>query len=131
MNFSVMIDGFKTFLHGFAEVAAAVLELVGILIILLGTFKALYRLIRHVREAKPFNVVIDLGRSLALALECKMGAEIIHTVIVRDLKELGILAVVILIRALLSVIIHWEIRMEQNAEQKAQANNAKNESKDE
>ena len=131
MNFSMMIAGFKEFLHGFAEVAAAVLELVGILIILLGTFKALYRLIRHVRDAKPFNVVIDLGRSLALALECKMGAEIIHTVIVRDLKELGILAVVILIRALLSVIIHWEIRMEQNAEQKARANNAKKESKDE
>jgi uncharacterized membrane protein len=46
-----------------------------------------------------------------------MGAEIIHTVIVRDLKELGILAVVILIRALLAVIIHWEIRMEQKDEQ--------------
>ena len=46
-----------------------------------------------------------------------MGSEIIHTVIVRDLKELGILAVVILIRALLAVIIHWEIRMEQKDEE--------------
>ena len=47
-----------------------------------------------------------------------VAAEIIHTVIVRDLKELVILAVVILIRALLAVIIHWEIRMEQRAENK-------------
>ena len=60
-----------------------------------------------------------------------MGAEIIHTVIVRDLKELGILAVVILIRALLAVIIHWEIRMEQSGEQKAQQKEACDEKKDE
>ncbi len=116
MSFSDFIASYKELLHGFAEVVACTLELIGVVIILVGTVKALSCLIRRVRQKKPFNVVIDLGRSLALALECKMGAEIIHTVIVRDLKELGILAVVILIRALLAVIIHWEIRMEQRTE---------------
>ena len=56
-------------------------------------------------------------RLLAALARHRMRAEIIHTVIVRDLEELGILAVVILIRALLAIIIHWEIRMEQRAEQ--------------
>ncbi|MBQ1233113.1 MAG: DUF1622 domain-containing protein [Clostridia bacterium] len=117
MDISTIIAGYKGFLFGFAEVVAYTLELIGILIILAGTLRAIYLLLRHFRDHARRSVVIDLGRALALALECKMGAEIIHTVIVRDLKELGILAVVILIRALLAVIIHWEIRMEQREEE--------------
>lgn len=113
MDIASVIEGYKVFLFSFAEIVAYTLELIGILIILVGTVRAIFWLLRHYRENARRNVVIDLGRALALALECKMGAEIIHTVIVRDLKELGILAVVILIRALLAVIIHWEIRMEQ------------------
>ena len=119
MDLTNIINTYHTFLYGFAEVVASTLELIGIVIILVGTVKALYNLGRRLRSDKPFNVVIDLGRSLSLALECKMGAEIIHTVVVRDLEELGILAVVILIRALLAFIIHWEIRMEQRTEHDA------------
>ena len=114
--FSDFIATYKDVLYGFAELVTCTLEFIGVAIILVGTIRALCNLARYARSSKHFNVVIDLGRALALALECKMGAEIIHTVIVRDLKELGILAVVILIRALLAVIIHWEIRMEQNSE---------------
>ena len=117
MDIATIIAGYKGFLFGFAEIVAYTLELIGIIIILVGTVRAIFWLIRHYRANARRNVVIDLGRALALALECKMGAEIIHTVIVRDLKELGILAVVILIRALLAVIIHWEIRMEQREEE--------------
>ena len=109
-------EAYRVFLHTFAEMVACTLELIGILIILVGTVKALLHLVHRLRRRGKFNVVIDLGRSLALALECKMGAEIIHTVVVRDPAELGILVVVILIRALLAFIIHWEIRMEQRAE---------------
>ena len=117
MNLDVIMEGYKNFLFGFAEMVTYTLELVGILIILLGTVRALTRLLTQRRRPGSFNVMIGLGRALALALECKMGAEIIHTVIVRDLRELTTVAVVILIRALLAVIIHWEIRMERQAEQ--------------
>ena len=117
MDFSNLISGYQGIIHSIAEIVIYSLELVGIIIIVLGTIKSLVLLLNSYRLHKPYNVVIDLGRSLALALECKMGAEIIHTVIVRDLKELGILAVVILIRALLAFIIHWEIRLEQKAHQ--------------
>jgi uncharacterized membrane protein len=116
MSMTHVTEAYRVFLHTFAEMVACTLELIGILIILVGTVKALLQLAHRLRRHGKFNVVIDLGRSLALALECKMGAEIIHTVIVRDLEELGILAVVILIRALLAFIIHWEIRMEQRTE---------------
>lgn len=116
MNISTLMSGYESLLHHVAEFMVYTLELIGILIIAVGSIKALILLARRFRHPSPFNIVINLGRSLALALEFKMGAEIINTVIVRDLKELATLAVVILIRALLAVIIHWEIKMERQEE---------------
>ena len=116
MNIGSILDSYESILHTFAEFMVCTLELIGILIIVFGSVKALTHLARRFRHPKPFNIVIDLGRSLALALEFKMGAEIIKTVIVHDLKELATLAIVILIRALLAVIIHWEIKMEKQSE---------------
>ncbi len=115
---AAFIDQYERILHYFAEFMAFTLEFIGILIIVIGSIRALVRLARHIRSRGRFNVVIDLGRALALALEFKMGAEIINTVIVHDLKELATLAIVILIRALLAVIIHWEIKMEKQEEKK-------------
>lgn len=116
MDLTGLVEGYKSLLYAFSEITAATLELVGIVIILLGTARALFRMVRNSRRPSAFNVRVGLGQSLVLALECKMGAEIIHTVIVRDLKELATLTVVILIRVLLAVIIHWEIRTESLSE---------------
>lgn len=106
-----IIVGYEDVLRFIAEFVVFSLELVGILIIVLGSIKALLQVFTRLKKKKPLNVMISLGKSLSLALEFKMGAEIINTVIVRDLKELGILAIVIVIRALLAVLIHWEIKM--------------------
>ncbi len=104
---------YKDFLYALAEIAASSLELIGILIIVFGSFRALIRLFRCLVKKHPFHIVIDLGKALSLALEFKMGAEIIKTVVIHNLEELAILGVVIVIRALLSIIIHWEIRTEE------------------
>ena len=47
---------------------------------------------------------------LAAALEFKMAAEILKTVLVRDLNELVVLGAVIVLRALLSLLIHVEMK---------------------
>lgn len=103
---------YKEFLYPVAEISACTLELVGVIIIILGSARALIRIVNCLIKKLPFNVVIDLGKALALALEFKMGAEIIKTVVIHNLEELSILGVVILIRALLAFIIHWEIKNE-------------------
>ena len=108
-----LVVQYKEFLYPLAEIAAYSLELVGILIIIIGSCRALVRLLQCLIKHQPFHVVVDLGKALSLALELKMGAEIIKTVIIHNLEELAILGVVIVIRALLSVIIHWEIRTEE------------------
>lgn len=105
-----IIIGFKGLLYPFAELSASMLELVGILIIVFGSGRALVKLIQCLYKKRPFYVVSDLGKALSLALEFKMGAEIIKTVIIHNLEELSILGVVIIIRALLAFIIHWEIK---------------------
>ena len=108
-----IIAQYKEFLYPFAELSACTLELIGVLIIVIGSARALVKLIRCVYKKMPFHVVVDLGKALSLALEFKMGAEIIKTVIIHNLEELSILGVVILIRALLAFLIHWEIKAEE------------------
>jgi uncharacterized membrane protein len=109
---------FKNILNPVAEVSAGFLELIGIIIIIVGSVRALIKLVECVIKKRAFHVVIDLGKALSLALEFKMGAEIIKTVIIHNLEELAILGVVIVIRALLAFIIHWEIRLEEKNESK-------------
>lgn len=108
-----IIAQYKEMLYLVAEIAASTLELIGILIIIVGSVRALVRLIQCLLKKHPFHVVVDLGKALSLALEFKMGAEIIKTVIIHNLEELAILGVVIVIRALLAFIIHWEMRIEE------------------
>ena len=112
VSFDAIREGYRAVLRFLAEMTVDTLELIGILIIVAGSIRALYRLLVRMRTKQSINVMVELGRALALGLEFKMGAEIINTVIVRDLSELLILAIVIAIRAVLALLIHWEIKAE-------------------
>lgn len=109
-HIKIFMKGYEGVLHFVAETAVYTLELIGILVIVVGAAKAVVHLFANVRH--KHNIIVDLGKMLALSLEFKMGAEIVNTVIVRDLAELATLAIVIALRALLSLLIHWEIRNE-------------------
>ena len=114
---SNIINGYTSILHFVAEITVHSLELVGILIIIIGSIKAITIMLTRLKAKKRGNAILDLGRSLALALEFKMGAEIVNTVIVRELSELVILAIVIALRAVLALLIHWEIKNERKDEE--------------
>lgn len=103
---------YQTILHNVAKIAVHTLELIGILIIVVGSIRAIVIMLSRLRKKQPVDVMVNLGRSLALALGFKIGAEIVNTVIVRDLKELGILAIVIALRTILAFLIRWEINNE-------------------
>ena len=59
---------------------------------------------------KNLDLQFHLASGLATGLEFKMAAEILKTVLVRELSELLILGAVILLRAILSVLIHFEMK---------------------
>lgn len=106
--------------HGFFESVVGViapeiigiLELIGITIISIGSIKAFYLYIRSLIKNEDCHIKVLLGNSLALALEFKMGAEILKTVTIRTLDEIYILGAIIVLRALLSLLIHFEVKSE-------------------
>ena len=59
---------------------------------------------------KKVNIQINLAKGLAVGLEFKMAAEILKTVLLQSLDEIYMLGAVILLRALLSLLIHYEIK---------------------
>ncbi len=113
------VDSFSKIVNYVAEMVIYTLDIIGILIILIGAIKSIYLVFLDLIKKKHHNVKISLANSLALGLEFKMGAEIIKTVIVRDLQELLILGIIILLRAVLAVMIHWEIKVERKDEAEA------------
>ena len=116
------LAAYDQLLHALAKVTIHTLEIIGISVVIVGSIKVLIQLFKRFlhKSVEGQNPVIALGRSLGLALEFKMGAEIVKTVIVRDLKELLILGIIIILRAILAVLIHWEITTEEK-EEKAHA----------
>lgn len=87
-----------------------VLELMGTTVIIIAAVKAFYQYFASLIKQTSYPIKVDLAQALALALEFKLGGEILKTVIVRSLDEMYILAAIILLRAILTFVIHWEIK---------------------
>ncbi|MBW7470818.1 DUF1622 domain-containing protein [Marinobacter sp. M216] len=100
----------------FLEVITVVgfgIEAFGILVIIIGsgisttTFVRTYRSVEEGVAYKKYRK--GLGRSIILGLEFLIAGDIIRTVVVADsLENVGILALIILIRSFLSLTLHLE-----------------------
>ena len=84
-------------------------ELIGIGILLYAVISAVIGLIKRQPHTR-----LKLAEGIALSLEFKMGGELLRTVVVREWKELLILGAIILMRAALTFLIQWEIKIERN-----------------
>lgn len=122
------LHGYEYFIENIAHFVTYTLELIGIIVIAVGSFKSIITQFFKNLKKKDSNIKIDLGNWLALGLEFKMGAEIIKTVVARDLQELAILGVIIGLRAVLALLIHWEIKTEMKEQE---LHNLKEENKEE
>ncbi len=92
------------------EILIPVCELMGIVIVAVSVLSAFWKYICSLFTHSSCDVKFRLASGLALSLEFKMAAEILKTVLVRDLNELLVLGVVIALRALLSLLIHFEMK---------------------
>lgn len=88
------------------------IELIGIGVLVYTVFKTLVGLIRQ-----HDRVRLDLAEGIALSLEFKLGGELLRTVIVREWEELLILGAIVLLRAAMTFLIQWEIRIEKKHEE--------------
>lgn len=117
-----LISNIESYLTYFVEICTVVLELCGILVLLAAAGKCFYQWIKGAKTLR-----LDLAQGIALSLEFKMGSEVLRTVVVREWEELGILGAIILLRGVLTFLIHWEIKHEEQALEKNEADEEREE----
>ena len=82
-------------------------EFVGIVILVYAIVSSIIGLVKRQQHVR-----LKLAEGIALSLEFKMGGELLRTVIVREWTELLIRGAIILLRAALTFLIQWEIKIE-------------------
>ncbi len=104
-------------LHRAADALALVAEAMGVAIVAIGLLRALVRYLRDLlARATAFpreGVRLTLGRSLALALEFLLAADILRTAVDPSWEELGRLAAIAAIRTALNFFLQHEIAREE------------------
>lgn len=106
----MIIKMLELVLTDIVEVSTILLELFGVAVLVYTAIKCFWYWIKQ-----DSRIRLDLAQGIALSLEFKMGSEVLRTVIVREWGELGILGVIILLRSILTFLIHWEIKHEEKA----------------
>jgi uncharacterized membrane protein len=103
-------------LRAVAQAIATVVEGVGIAIVAVAVLVAAARylaaLVTRVRPFPPEGLRLQLGRSLALALEFLLGADILRTAVEPSWDEIGRLAAIAAIRTALNYFLQREIAHE-------------------
>lgn len=87
------------------------IEFAGIVVIVISMIRGFIGFMR-----KDGHIRIDLAQGIMLGLEFKIGSEVLRSVIVTNWEELGRLAAIILLRSLLTLLLHWEIDVEEKRE---------------
>lgn len=103
-----MLGVLEGFLHYVVEGGILIFEYIGVGIIIFTCLISFYKYLSHKDDTR-----IYLAKGLAMGLEFKLGSEILRTVIVRQWEEIGIVAGIIVLRAALTFLIHWEIKQEE------------------
>ncbi|MBR0039241.1 MAG: DUF1622 domain-containing protein [Lachnospiraceae bacterium] len=98
----------NTFLTDVVAICTFFLEMAGIIVLITTSAKCFIKWLQ-----KKSHVQLDLAHGTALALTFKMGGEVLRTVVVREWQELGILGAIIVLRAALTIMLHWEIKSEE------------------
>ena len=114
MHFFENIYGYLE--HGFTvlvEYSILLMELIGVIIILYTVGQCLHCLIARRHK----NLRLLLAHGIAFALEFKLGGEVLRTILARSFEELGIIACVIVLRAALTFLLHWEVKEEREEDE--------------
>jgi uncharacterized membrane protein len=86
------------------------LEVYGAIVIIYSANAVFLTFLRTSRDGA--NARLTLASYLSFGLELFLGAEILRTVVTRNLEEIKVLAAIIILRAIITLLIHWEIRQE-------------------
>ena len=84
------------------------LEIVGATIIVVEAVRALISLLRDPHRSKTL-----LAEGINTALSFLLGSEVLKTIIAPDWRALGMTCAILLMRAAMTVLLHWEKKTEE------------------
>lgn len=105
------ISGMEEILEVLVHFFIVILEFMGLIVIVITAFQSFSNWIKKDPQTR-----LHLAEGMAMALEFKLGSEILRTVTVREMDEIYLVAAIILLRAALTFLIHWEIKNEKSEE---------------
>lgn len=113
------------YLRSAGELVGLVAEIAGIIIIAVATVRAIAQyVIQLVKRTEPMpktRIRLSLGRSLALALEFLLAADIVQTAIAPTWEDIGKLGAIAAIRTGLNFFLAHEIEKEQREVERGEA----------
>ena len=109
MLFSALYEQLHEGLVTLVNLSVVLLEFIGVGIIVVAALQGILNYIRR----DPLTR-LKLAKGMAMGLEFKLGSEILRTVVVREFTEIGLVAAIIVLRAALTFLIHWEIKTEES-----------------
>ena len=102
------MEGLHTALSLLTGSAILLFEYTGVGVIIATGIMGIMRCLRRDPATR-----LQLAKGMALGLEFKLGSEILRTVIVHEFREIWLVGAIILLRASLTLLIHWEITNEE------------------
>ena len=96
--------------HGIVAYAILVLEAVGVIILLVYSMRALFALVKSTRVSKHL-----LAEGITTALSFLLGGEVLKTIVAPDWQGIGMTCAILLMRAGMTLLVHWEAKMESRA----------------
>ena len=87
--------------------AILLFEFIGVIVVVIAGLRGIVEYGTHSPDTR-----LHLAKGMAMGLEFKLGSEILRTVVVREFNEIFIVAGIIALRAVLTLLIHWEIKNE-------------------
>lgn len=95
-------------LQWIVEAAILLFEFMGVGVLIAAGIRGIWNYLR-----KDPLTRLKLAKGMAMGLEFKLGSEILRTVVVRQMSEILIVGAIIVLRAALTFLIHWEIKNEE------------------
>lgn len=89
-----------------------IFEIMGIIILTIGSFTAFAHYLMNRFGHKDYNVNYEFANTMITALDFKLAAEILKTVTVSTKEELLILAIVFILRIIMTFVLEKELSME-------------------
>lgn len=90
------------------EAGTLMFEFIGVIILVLAGLVGIYNFIKRNPHTR-----LELAKGMSLGLEFKMGGEILRTVAVTRWNDLALVGGIILLRAALAFLIHWEMKKDE------------------